>query len=262
MQSTAVVILSFNHPELTSRCIRSVIPFCKSQQIFLVHNGTEPKHSIELKKRFPELLHLEIKNNRGYSGGANFGLQTAFTKYSHVLFLTNDTELIQWPLALPRGFSSVKSFKRKTEIVDSVIGIVNINTGVLKHSKVVSAELKPYELHYVPGTAFWIDRSTFKKLKGFDESYHTYWEDVDFSIRAQKMQIPLGFSEDTVIRHGVGKTCHKNSFYTFYLFNRNRRKFMKTFKFGGPAFAVRFFFETLKRSHFNLKKLKEIYSNS
>jgi GT2 family glycosyltransferase len=77
-------------------------------------------------------------------------------------------------------------------------------------------------LPYVPGTAFLIHREIFKHTGDLDESLHTYWEDVDYSQRVRlgglKMDLNLNFE----LIHKVGKTCHKDPFYTNHLFKRNR----------------------------------------
>lgn len=79
------------------------------------------------------------------------------------------------------------------------------------------------DLSYVPGTAFWIHRELFENFY-FDENLGTYWEDVDLSLKVKKSAYPLILSPQTEILHSVGKTCHKDVFYTTYLFQRNRKK--------------------------------------
>ena len=76
----------------------------------------------------------------------------------------------------------------------------------------------------VPGTSFLIHRDLFNQVGGFDESLFTYWEDVDFSQRVHAQGFPVGHHPHFSLRHGVGKTCHKQSYYTSYLFHRNRRR--------------------------------------
>jgi GT2 family glycosyltransferase len=83
-------------------------------------------------------------------------------------------------------------------------------------------------LPYVPGTAFLIDHSSYQSLLQptfFDESYHTYWEDVDLSLKALSSGIKLSALPTWKLSHGIGKTCHKDRFYTSELFPRNRDKF-------------------------------------
>ena len=71
-------ILSFNHPEITSRCVKSVVryfadnaPQASLKNIILVHNGSRPEHVETLKISWPQIHHLELASNRGFSGGAN-----------------------------------------------------------------------------------------------------------------------------------------------------------------------------------------------
>ncbi|HOV15619.1 MAG TPA: hypothetical protein PK771_15130, partial [Spirochaetota bacterium] len=81
------------------------------------------------------------------------------------------------------------------------------------------------ENDYIPGTAFFITKDAFVRTGGMNESYHTYWEDVDFSFRARRLGFRMARSFDANISHLVGKTCHKKSVYTTYYFQRNRIRF-------------------------------------
>src|SRR5690606_2360973 len=78
-----------------------------------------------------------------------------------------------------------------------------------------------YKYFYIPGTTFLAHQSAFEKVGGFDESLHTYWEDVDLSVRANRAGIHLGVAPQWEFLHKVGKTCHKDPFYTRHLFHRN-----------------------------------------
>jgi GT2 family glycosyltransferase len=221
--NTCIVILSFNHPEITARTIRSAMKF--SIPIILIHNGSLPKHREKLKLDFPEVSHIEMEINRGYSGGVNFGLNYAYLKYDWVIFLTNDTELLQIAsLPLEPAFIAPLIYFRKINRIDSMGGTFTPNQGKLKHIKDQNYKFAYGEFFYVPGTAFILHREIFIKIKQFDESLHTYWEDVDFSMRAQLSKSLVYFNSEFQILHRVGKTCHDNPFYTTYLYQRNRRK--------------------------------------
>lgn len=225
-----LVVLSYNHPELTSKTLSSALRLnYPASQIILVHNGSESENSDILKSRFPEVEHLILPHNLGFSGGANRGLEKAFTKFVQVLFLTNDIELIRLPSLIPNQYDmgSPTIWKRNSEKIDSVGGELNIQTGTLRHLKEVAQFISSRNPIYAPGTAFTITKACFEKLQGFDESFHTYWEDVDLGIRAQKLGFSIGPVSEIELRHKVGKTCHKDRFYTLYLFQRNRRLLMK-----------------------------------
>jgi GT2 family glycosyltransferase len=178
---------------------------------------------------------LVIEQNKGFSGGANFALSAAFDMFgtNWVYFVTNDCELKTEPHEPQKpGLYAPLIHRRETQKIDSIGGVFNPFSGRLRHIyqiqeafrflRINSTPSTFREYFYVPGTAFYIDQNTFKQLGGFDESLHTYWEDVDLSVRAHKMGIHVAIAPDTLLTHKVGKTCHKDPFYTNTLFHRNR----------------------------------------
>ena len=239
----AFLVLSYNHPELTTRCLESILRVCSTSDnhlrpdgLILVHNGSEKKHIETLKTRFPEILHLEIEINAGYASGVNQALRFAFKEFDRVLFFTNDTELVALPKDLPkeRGLYAPLIYFRKLDKIDSLGGFFYPNLAKLVHvknekdfsgyfSNITSKISLRRKLPYVPGSAFLIDRDLFHRLKGMDESLHTYWEDVDFSVRCFLSGENIGVIKDWQLLHRVGKTCHQKPFYTTYLYQRNRR---------------------------------------
>ncbi|MBC7742226.1 MAG: glycosyltransferase [Bdellovibrionaceae bacterium] len=247
----ALVLLSFNHPDLTERCLQSALDLqFPADQIFLIHNGSEEKFCTRLYVSFPKVNHILISENAGFTGGANRGLTEAFKNYSHVFFITNDTEMISLPEVYPIQLDLLSPLilKRKTESVDSVIGLIDLKFGNLRHVRQAEeiATLTEQQMTYVPGTAFGINKKTFESLGGFDETFHTYWEDVDLSLRAHDEKMRIAHSDLFRLRHKIGKTCHKNRFYTLYLFQRNRRKLMQKRKLAGPHFYTVYGMHMLK----------------
>ncbi len=262
MNSFSIIVLSYNHPDLTARCIQSIYNLDYKGEIYLAHNGSLEKHIGQLQTAFPHVTHLISKNNTGYSGGANFALSEVFKKYYTVLFLTNDTELLQLPKIIPNHFSSVKSLKRQTEKIDSLGGLIDLKNGKLLHRKDdIDIFNQNQYMPYIPGTAFWLSKNVFEILEGFDESFHTYWEDVDFSYRAHLNKIIILHSNETLIRHKIGKTCHKNDFYTYYLYQRNRKKFMQKHHLTTLRFWFLFYKDLFKNCKFRFKTTWKILND-
>jgi hypothetical protein len=52
-------------------------------------------------------------------------------------------------------------------------------------------------------------RSSFELLKGFDESFFLYYEDLDFSIRAAKAGLKIFFDASLLIYHKGGGSSEK-----------------------------------------------------
>jgi GT2 family glycosyltransferase len=229
-----IVILSFNHPELTSKTVTSALQFAASSDVLLIHNGSLPQHQSKLQAQFPNIKHLILKENKGFSGGANAGLRQVFSQCEKptapgiekipewVLFLTNDCQLMKLgPSPAIPCLSAPLIWRRKIGRIDSIGGKLNLAKAELRHCLTAEDFNSNQGFAYVPGTAFWIHRDLFTETKGFDETLGTYWEDVELSLRIPQH---MSISPDTEIVHAVGKTCHSDSHYTTYLFQRNRKR--------------------------------------
>lgn len=217
------VILSYNHPHVTAQCVESALRL--NLPVHLVHNGSEPRHVRFLKESYPTVDHIVLPNNKGFSGGANVGIREALKHSSWILFLTNDCQLIQQPsLPSQAGIYGPHLLRKDKTRTESVGGRLDLQTGRLHHVKNLSEWRRSKRfLPYVSGHAFLIHRQPFEMLNGFDESLHTYWEDVDFSARLQATQGHVGYLEDFVVSHSGGKTCRKDRTYSGYFYRRNCR---------------------------------------
>lgn len=224
-----VCILSFNHPEITARAVKSALQFFHAVDIYLVHNGSRIENVDQLKLEYPDIRHLEILFNKGFTGGANFGLSETFKADEWVLFLTNDCELLAAPETRDLSSNQLQVpylyFKHGAK-VDSMGANVFLNKAKLWHCKSPSEMKEDSSIGkfvYAPGAAFLMHRNFFQTVGGFDEQLHTYWEDVDLSLRAKKMGMSLRLEPTFRVHHAGGKTCKKDSFYTNYLYQKNKR---------------------------------------
>ncbi len=225
--SMNVCILSYNHPDITARTVQSVIDLGVRNPL-LIHNGSTAKNIELLRSRFPQIEHSILEENCGYSGGVNHGLKVALNTHPWTLFLSNDCELIKIG-DLPKIPSVIAPtiHRRKLALIDSTGGGFQPSRGKLIHfrsSSDFTAARKNGFIPYLPGSAFLIHREVFESVGGMDTSLGTYWDDVDWSVRALKMGYPVVHDESYRVLHRVGKTCHKNPLYSIYYFQRNRKR--------------------------------------
>jgi GT2 family glycosyltransferase len=223
---SSCAILSFNHPEWTERAVKAALAVHPAEHIYLIHNGSEKKWITQHKNNFPKLNHLYIEKNCGFTGGTNFGLKYLFTDYNWVFFQTNDCLLVNSLVPpITEGFYAPLIYKRKIGRVDSLGAKFWPYKTKLRHCQSATEFNQKNILGktYVPGTAFWIHKSIFTQVGFFDENLHTYWEDVDYSQRVHQLKLHLDIYPQTQLIHGVGKTCHKDPFYTNFLFQRNKK---------------------------------------
>lgn len=216
----AIVVLSYNHPDLTARAVRSALEH--HAPVYLVHNGSTLENRQKLEAEFPAINHVVLEENKGYSGGSNAGLNRVLARHAWAILLTNDCELVNLP-ELPEFPAVVvpQISRRKSEKVDSLGGGFHAASGTLRHLR-EAGTLESGWRHYVPGSAFAVHQTVWRKTGGFVEALGTYWEDVDWSVRAQNGGFVIKPNSDWKVTHGIGKTCRKDPLYTIYFYHRNR----------------------------------------
>jgi len=248
---TGVAVLTYNKVRLARRCLQSVLAAgWKAGDVLCYHNGSSPPNREEIQTAFPAVQHCGETFNRGFSGGFNRALQEMFRQgYRAVFFLTNDTTITATTLpscveqAVRTGAGMVAPavhYRSRPQAIHSLGGYFDFEALRLCHYQVtpLPKRLDPAR-DYIPGTALLITRDTFTALSGADETYFTYWEDVDLCFRAHRQKIPLARAADSVVMHSVGATCHKKPVYSSYYYQRNRLLFCSRFLTGGARQRAR-----------------------
>jgi len=232
--SCLCAILSFNHAEITRKAISSALQFFLSENILLVHNGSEQKNVSLLQDYFPEINHHVIEENKGYSGGVNGAFNWFLDSrkdFQWFFLVTNDCEVEHFldHSLLKKLLEGVYAPRIlfKSGKIDSLGGIVNCRRGRPLHLRLGEGVegplvLKESEFLYVPGSSFLISRGLLKKVGGLDERIFTFWDDIDWSLRLQQQSGKIFLLPEVVLKHGGGKTTHHQQLYTTYYYQRNR----------------------------------------
>ncbi|MBN1552918.1 glycosyltransferase family 2 protein [bacterium] len=234
-----IAVLFFNKLNLTMRCIQSLCDAGYSKErLYVFDNGSTSDMTEILKERFTQINTNRSIANTGFSGGFNHVLRWIFNLgFSSAFFLTNDT------MALPGLIEECRTSAVRTgagiiapcitvmnqpEKIDSIGAYVDRTTIAPQHYRSYNlGDFLDGPDDYIPGTALWIDRNSFYALNGADETYHTYWEDIDMCFRARKLGIRMARCYSARLLHGIGQTCHKKPLYTTYFFQRNRIRFCR-----------------------------------
>lgn len=239
MSKNAILVLYYNKPNLTTRCLNSVLESSiNKEDIFTFDNGSDIAIFNIIRETFSGINHLRSEKNSGFSGGFNNGASRIFNNgYDGILFLTNDTIIYKETFDAcindaERNKTSLIApcirYMNNNSEIDSIGGYFDLNSLTLQHYHSYNLPLELKEtMDYIPGTAFYIKKDLFYDTQGMDETYHTYWEDVDFSFRARSLGYTFYRSYEAIIDHAVGKTCHKKPIYTTFYFQRNRIRFAK-----------------------------------
>ena len=66
---------------------------------------------------------------------------------------------------------------------------------------------------WIAGMFMLFSRDSFAKVKGFDESYFLYYEDVDVCARLGREGLSVGFCREAQVFHDARRTSHRNLRY-------------------------------------------------
>lgn len=210
MQKINPIIVNFNTPEFTLKCVNSIIDMgvADAKDIIVVDNASLDDSSSKLKAELPKNVHLILLDcNRGYSAGINAGATLA--NHDFILVLNPDTYFIDNSLSDALDFFSKDasigligldllypsgerqySARRFYCVLDIVARRTPLGrfwpfkNMIEKHmmAKEWDADV-PFDADWVMGTGFIVRRELFEKIGRMDETYFLYMEDVDLCAR-------------------------------------------------------------------------------
>ncbi len=231
-----IVIVNWNAGHLLQECVESVtrsaqLGFVVSR-VVVVDNGSIDG-SVEGLDRFPlPLTLLRNRENRGFASACNQGAEGSRADY--LLFLNPDIVLekqslsraIAW-MECPRGRATgilgiqlldeegrvsrtCARFPRPRHFLSQMLGLSRISSRLFStHLMLEWDHQQNREVDHVMGAFFLIRRRLFEALKGFDERFFVYLEDLDLSLRARRAGWHSYYLADALAWHKGGGTSEQ-----------------------------------------------------
>jgi len=149
------------------------------------------------------------KKNLGFAGGVNKGAKNIKTKW--VLILNDDIEFYD-NVSINRliEFAEKEKFDAVSPILVNPNGKVE-NYGyrllpigkieLIKEFSPANGEIQFSNVDGLTAACLLIRMPVFKKLKGFDESFFAYLEDIDFFLRFKKAGYKMAISDNIKVLH-------------------------------------------------------------
>ncbi len=237
MLDLSVVIVNFNVKYFLEQCLDSVVKACSGLQaeIFVVDNNSSDGSRAYFEGRFPEVAFTWQNDNTGFAKANNSALGKATGKY--ILFINPDTivpeDCFQKCLSFFRvtpdcGALGVKMIdgsgkflrESKRSFPSPLTSFFKMTgfTALFPHSKLFAGyyaghlpENRNNEVDVLAGAFLMLSRKALEKVKGFDEDFFMYGEDIDLSYRIQIMGFKNYYFSDTAIIHFKGESTQKNS---------------------------------------------------
>lgn len=202
-------IVSYNSAHALGSTLRSIEAHLPAATVSIREHGndTDSLAAIEeLADASPLAVDISVDaTNPGFGTGCNALAATSTATW--LLFLNPDAEVLAWPwhASSPPPEQAVvgphmdgpgeteRQSGRSYRILDEVA------RSWLRRSSV------PLNgCGFVSGAALMIDRASFGRLGGFDESYFMFYEDIDLCLRANEAGIATLVEPDWQVRHSGG----------------------------------------------------------
>ena len=198
--------------------------------MIVVDNRSDDDTILKIEKQFPTFRFIHNKINGGFANGCNLGSKNAEGEF--FLFLNPDTVAaeseVEKLLNIARqntsfGIVSCKQVnERGKESIASgqfphLFNLTGLQRSIFKGRMplpiaIGTASPTP-EISFpdwVSGSVIMTRKENFIKIKGFDEDFWMYFEDVDICRRVRNMQFEVACCRNITIEHNHGGSSRLN----------------------------------------------------
>ncbi len=219
----SVIIVNYNTTTHLKNCLDSLLSFT-SKYLFevIVVDNNSPNRDIEsIQECYPKVRFLFRDINDGFGSGCNYGSRYAEGKY--LLFVNPDI------IFLDNIYNDLFQIIEKNSSVDviSPIYVEDDGTKTYTYDKFpgynwniseafgnVFSRLgskffpnqepekrNPFEVDWVMGSCIFIRSLVFRHVKGFDETFFLYYEDIDLQYRIKRLGYKIFYNPLTSVKH-------------------------------------------------------------
>jgi GT2 family glycosyltransferase len=193
---TSIVIVTFNHREVISRCLDALQQTLGADsEVLVIDNASSDGTPDLIRECYPWVTLVRSDTNDGFGAACNRGAAQTLGEY--LVFLNPDTEpqpgwlepVVDALETLPRaGMATPKILLAQSpEHVDAFGNEVHISGLTTCRGWGQRSELFQHveEVSAISGACFAIRKDLFHSVGGFDERYFLYYEDTDLSLRVR-----------------------------------------------------------------------------
>ncbi len=265
----SIIIVNYNVKYFLEQCLHSVEKAIAQleAEVWIVDNASTDGSIEYLQNKFSCVKYISNTQNGGFAKANNQALEKATGEY--ILFLNPDTLLAEDCLSKCLSFmdKNAKAGALGIRMVDgsgkflpeskrafphpltSFIKLVGLGT-LFPKSKIFSRyslgyldEFKNHEVDVLAGAFLLSKRELLLQLKGFDDTFFMYGEDIDLSFRIQKAGYKNFYFSESSIIHFKGESTRKGSLNYVKIFYQAMILFVKKHYAGSKASVFRLFIQ-------------------
>jgi len=225
--------------QLLEQFVPSVIQYSQEVDIYVADNASTDDSIKVLRQRFPQVRLIENEVNGGYAKGYNDALK--HIEADVFCLLNSDIEVTQnWLTPIIEEFQSnantsiiqpkILDFKKKShfEYAGAAGGFIDKYGYPFCRGRIfdtIEQDKGQYDdtktIFWASGACFFIRKSTFESLNGFDETYFAHFEEIDLCWRAFNAGYSAKYIGTSTVYHVGGATLNALNPKKTYLNFRN-----------------------------------------
>lgn len=207
-----VIIPNYNGRRFMPKLMASLSEQTERRFETIVVDDTSTDESVSyLRDNWPKIRVIRNNKNLGFAGTCNTGIRAATTPY--VVLLNNDTHLDpNWmteglhPFKDPQvaAVASLTLLADEPNLVDTAGDIYSVVGGAVKrghHGSLASAAELPIEIFSPSGVSAFYRRDALNEVGHLDESFQSYYEDVDLGFRLAHRGFRCHFAPKSICYH-------------------------------------------------------------
>lgn len=238
MNTFAIAILNWNGKNFLKKFLESVTKFSDDATVYLIDNHSSDNSLIFVEEHYPMVKIIKHDVNYGFAEGYNKALE--HIEEEVICFLNSDVEVTpNWLQHITPYFENEKNVIVQPKILDynkknhfeyagaaggfiDFFGYPYCRGRVFDTIEEDNYQYASSKIFWASGACFFIKKSTFELLGGFDKDYFAHQEEIDLCWRAYNYGIDVYCESNSIVFHaGGGTLSHQNPKKTFLNFRNS-----------------------------------------
>jgi N-acetylglucosaminyl-diphospho-decaprenol L-rhamnosyltransferase len=255
-----VAIVSYNTAPLLRRCLESVLADTTGPVLVVDNRSTDGSADL-VRREFPSVRLRAEEGNRGYGAAANLAIGQLETRY--VLLLNADTQLTPGTvealaaylddhpaaaMAGPRIVNRGGTYEASAHRFPTPISLLlharwwpgpqsqpapdpsgDPQKSRLRQSLALPrpGEWRARQVDWILGAALAVRLEAFEAVRGFDEAYFLYQEEIDLCYRLRAAGWEIHYAPVATVLHVGGASTSQRAAETFGQFVRSTQRFAR-----------------------------------
>ena len=246
----SIITINYNGFKDTCELIESLPLEDESIEVIVVDNASKEDEASLIEQRYPQIKVIRSKENLGFAGGNNLGIQAARGMY--LFFINNDTLLQhqtsdirhQTDISLQPLVNRLESSPKIGVVCPKIrfswgdnpiqfAGYTPLSRITMRNQAIGCGEADlgqydtPHSTPYAHGAAMMVKREVIEKAGLMPECYFLYYEELDWSMMIRRAGYDIWYEPAVTVCHKESQTTGQQSPLRTYYTTRNRLLFVK-----------------------------------